>query len=453
MIDNKIIVGNEEWCRLPGLSIPAVKARIDSGAKTSSLHALNIETFQRRGRTWVRFDVHPLKKNRKTLVHCEAPLHDQRAIKSSNGHSEKRYVIKTILVLGNHSWNIELTLTNRDAMGYRMLLGREAMAGKIVIDPDKSHLFDEPDNAELKRLYHPTKQGKSGLRIGLLVSSPKAYTNRRLMEAGELLGHDMQLINLKQCASHLDMSRPHVRYDKADILDNFDVIIPRANTHQTPFLCALLRQFTRLGSLCANSPDALQRSQNPFTSLEHLFAQGIDLPPTCFTQGHLSTATLEELLGSPPFIIHTPDNPGNAPLLASDLQALDNLLSSLRSTKAPLLIQKYMSESEGKIQHYLVVANKVLGATQEAGSSDPQTNHLFTAQSTPPKDETRLAVQATKKLGLTFAGVQLLRSHSGPLLLSVTPNPKLELFEGPAAEDLASAVLKQLEKKTRAKRI
>lgn len=136
MNEQKIVIGCDEWCAFPTLNIPAIKARVDSGAKTSSIHAINIDRFTRNDEHWVRFDVHPLQKNRKVTVHCEAPLIDQRVIKSSSGDKEKRPVIKVPLSLGEQTWEVEVTLTNRDTMGYRMLLGREAMNGRVLIDPE-----------------------------------------------------------------------------------------------------------------------------------------------------------------------------------------------------------------------------------------------------------------------------------------------------------------------------
>lgn len=135
MAENKKIIGNQEWCAFPELGISNIKARVDSGAKTSSIHAFNIETYAKDGADWVHFEVHPLQKNDQILVHCDSLIIDQRKVKSSNGTSETRYVIQTPIRLSESVWDIELTLTDRDAMGYRMLLGREAMDGRLLIDP------------------------------------------------------------------------------------------------------------------------------------------------------------------------------------------------------------------------------------------------------------------------------------------------------------------------------
>lgn len=113
----KNIIGCEEWCALPELGLPTVKARVDSGAKTSSLHAFNISTFRRDNVLWVSFEVHPIQNNRRTVIRCESPVIDRRSIRSSSGETEKRYVISSPLKLGDDIWNIELTLTNRDSDG------------------------------------------------------------------------------------------------------------------------------------------------------------------------------------------------------------------------------------------------------------------------------------------------------------------------------------------------
>lgn len=158
---NKMIVGNREWCSFPEIDVPAIKARVDSGAKTSSLHAFNIHAFKREDMDWVSFDVHPLQKNRKTTIKCEAQVIDRRKIKSSSGCIEKRYVIRTPVVIGGERWDIELTLTNRDSMGYRMLLGREAMNDRILVDPSGSFLQGDLSRDKTDSMYNIVRK-KSG---------------------------------------------------------------------------------------------------------------------------------------------------------------------------------------------------------------------------------------------------------------------------------------------------
>lgn len=153
MPQNKLILGSEEWCQFLDLGIPAIKARVDSGAKTSALHAINIAPFVKDGENWVKFDINPIQNNLKTVIHCEALLIDKRIVKSSSGFREQRYVIQTNITIGNDSWLIEMTLTNRDSMGFRMLLGREAMSGRILVDPEQKYILGETTTENLVDLY------------------------------------------------------------------------------------------------------------------------------------------------------------------------------------------------------------------------------------------------------------------------------------------------------------
>lgn len=134
---DKLLVGWQEWCSLPDLGIPAIKAKVDTGAKTSSLHAFDIEPYKKKHKKYVKFCIHPLQGNDKTHIITRARVIDERDVMSSNGRKEHRYVIKTTLVLGGNAWGIEITLSNRDPMQFRMLLGRECLAGQVIVNPAK----------------------------------------------------------------------------------------------------------------------------------------------------------------------------------------------------------------------------------------------------------------------------------------------------------------------------
>jgi hypothetical protein len=140
MKENPITVGWREWVQLPSLGIQRIKAKIDTGARTSALHAFHVETFERNGEPWVRFKIHPKQHRSDLEQECDARIKDERIVSDSGGHKEVRFVIETDLVLADLSWPIEITLTSRDDMRFRMLLGRTAMNNRMIVNPARSYL-------------------------------------------------------------------------------------------------------------------------------------------------------------------------------------------------------------------------------------------------------------------------------------------------------------------------
>lgn len=135
----KMIIGWREWVSLPDFHVPGIKVKVDTGAATSAIHAFNIEHFDRDGERFVRFNVHPLQRRHDVSIPCEGRLIDKREVKSSGGHVQRRLVVETMLGIAGRQWKIDLTLTNRDQMKFRMLLGRSAMSGRLIVDPNLSY--------------------------------------------------------------------------------------------------------------------------------------------------------------------------------------------------------------------------------------------------------------------------------------------------------------------------
>lgn len=160
---SKILIGWQEWCALPDLNLPAIKSKIDTGAKTSALHASDIRPFHRHGKLFVRFLVHPLQRTKKFVISCTAEVKDQRTVMNSGGHKELRYVIQTPMILGTTTWNIEITLTNRDPMRFRMLLGRNALTGHTIIDPGKRLCQGKIASKVLRSVYAPSSNSRPSL--------------------------------------------------------------------------------------------------------------------------------------------------------------------------------------------------------------------------------------------------------------------------------------------------
>ncbi len=211
-INSKKTIGRAEWCGLLDLGVPMIKARVDSGAKTSTIHAFNIQKFKRDGENWVSFELHPLQGRRYPTLRCERPIIDKRVVRSSSGDAESRFVIMTDLELGDQTWPIEVTLANRDSMGYRMLLGREAMMGKLLVDPSLSCTLGDHDIADLESFYRISRPVTAGLRIALLASNEELYSNQRLLEAARERGHDAMFVNISQCYMKLDADEPEAHY-------------------------------------------------------------------------------------------------------------------------------------------------------------------------------------------------------------------------------------------------
>ncbi|PLX50333.1 MAG: ATP-dependent zinc protease [Desulfobulbaceae bacterium] len=152
-----LMLGWREWLCLPELDIPAIKAKIDTGARTSALHAFHVEAYKEHGRHLVRFGIHPLQKRKDIELFRIAEVADYRRVSDSGGHREMRYVIKTPVLLAGSTWDIEITLTDRESMQFRMLLGRTAMAGHFTIDPQASYLT----GLSLKKAYKKEQRSRN----------------------------------------------------------------------------------------------------------------------------------------------------------------------------------------------------------------------------------------------------------------------------------------------------
>ena len=156
-IAGKLLIGRHEWCSFPDLGIPLIKGKVDTGAKTSAIHAFNIKTRKQGRQKIAVFDIHPIQGDNETCITCKAPIIDEREIMSSNGHKENRYIIQTKMTLGNKTWDIELSLSNRDPLRYRLLLGREALRSRVLIDPDHTSHQRKVSKKALEKIYHQLK--------------------------------------------------------------------------------------------------------------------------------------------------------------------------------------------------------------------------------------------------------------------------------------------------------
>jgi ribosomal protein S6--L-glutamate ligase len=445
-----IIAGCEEWCGFPDLGIPAVKARVDSGARTSALHALNIQPFTRNNARWVSFEVHPLQNDRSVVLRCEALVHDRRTVKNSGGYSEKRFVIKTAFCIGEQQWDIELTLTNRDSMGYRMLLGREAMSGKILVDPASSFKLGERSEVDIAGIYARHDTRRDGLKIGLLASNPELYSNQRIIQAGRERGHDIRFFDIRQCYMKLDAEAPEVHTRGGFMLNGLDAVIPRIKPSITFYGCALTRHFESIGIAALNTSQAISRSRDKLYSLQLLQKEGLDIPTTGFASSPIDTDELIQMVGGAPLIVKLLEGTqGRGVVLAETGKAAESVINAFKSLNANLLVQEFISEAEGRDLRLFVVGGKVVAAMQrEAAPGEYRANmhRGATAMSIKPTpDERKIAIRAARAMGLHVAGVDIIRSNSGPLLLEINSSPGLQGIEDATGKDIAGSMISAVE--------
>jgi ribosomal protein S6--L-glutamate ligase len=446
------IIGSEEWCEIESLGIPAIKARIDSGAKTSSIQATNISTFNRNHETWVRFEVNPMQDNLSLTLDCVAKVIDVRKVKNSSGVAQKRFLILVPIRMGKQTFEIELTLSKRDNMEYRMLLGREAMQKRYMVNPDLSFCLGNFSEEQINGFYSHLISEKSGYKIALLASDKTLYSNKRLLEAATSRGHEIHFYNIQHCYMKLDTQSPEVRYRGGKLVEGIDAVIPRIRPSMTFYGCALLRQFKSIGSYCVNSAEAIAQSRDKLLSSQLFNKNGIEIPVTGFAKSPLETKDLISMVGGAPLIIKLLQSAqGKGVVSAETNKAAESVINAFKSLQANILVQEFIKEASGKDIRCFVVNGKVVASIQrEAAVGEFRSNIHLGGSATKVKitsEERKMAVKATKILNLDVAGVDIIRSSRGPLLLEVNSSPGLEGVENATGIDVAKTIIIAIEKK------
>jgi ribosomal protein S6--L-glutamate ligase len=369
---------------------------------------------------------------------------------------ERRPVIKTPITLGDETWNIEVTLTNRDSMGYRMLLGREAMTNRVLIDPDSSFCLGTVTTDEVRKHYGTVKPKSDGLRIVVLASNPELYSNKRLIEAGEERGHEMRFVNISQCYMNISADNPEIHYRGGQLLDDVDAIIPRIKPSMTFYGCAVARQFQSTGVYCLNDSVSISLSRHKLRSLQLLSTKGIPMPTTGFANSPMDTSDIIQMVGGAPLVIKLLEGTqGKGVVLAETAKAAESVINAFKSLRANILVQEFIKEADGKDIRCFVIDGKVVGSIQrEAAKGEFRANlHLGGTASTVKisAEERKIAVAATKAMGLQVAGVDIIRSSSGPKVLEVNSSPGLEGIESITEKDVAGLMIQCIERKLKDK--
>ncbi|WP_339668708.1 30S ribosomal protein S6--L-glutamate ligase [uncultured Roseovarius sp.] len=444
--------GWEEWVSLPDLGVPAIKAKVDTGARTSALHAFDIETFGPASRPKVRFTVHPIPGRDDLIIPCSAPIIDRRDVTSSNGERELRYVIASKLSVGGDTWPIEITLTNRSSMTSRMLLGRQALKDHIsIVATDR---FLQPELSY--DVYHTarvrTAQPKRALRIAVL-SREDNYSPRRIVEEGEARGHTVEVIDTTRCYMAINALAPEVHYD-GKRLPRYDAVIPRIGASITAYGAAVIRQFETIGTFCVNPSAGIISSRDKLYAHQLMARAQVGMPNTAFAASPKDTGNLMGLVGTAPLIVKLLESTqGKGVVLAETKKAAESVIDAFRGLKANFLVQDFVKEAAGEDIRCLVVGGKVVASMKRTGAEGDFRSNLHRGGTAKTiritKAERDTAIRAARVFDLNMAGVDLLRSDTGPKVLEVNSSPGFEGIEGASGKNITGALYEMIETRVR----
>ena len=443
-------LGWEEWVSFKDLGLPAIKAKVDTGARTSALHAVRIEPFGSEAKPQVRFIMHPDPEDPTVEVVCSARVVDRRNVTSSNGLAELRYVINTPITVGERTWHVEVSLTNRETMGYRMLLGRSALQEDMSVRPAESFLQPALDFTVYKK-RRKTAVKRRPLRIGILTQSPNNYSNTRMTEAAEARGHTIETIYTSRCYMAINAHKPEVHYD-GKALPRYDAIIPRIGASLTFYGMAVVRQFEAMGVYVLNRADSIGKSRDKLLAHQLLGQHGLGMPATAFAKSSRDNKGILDLVGGSPVVVKLLESTqGRGVVLAETRKAASAIIDAFQGLNAHFLVQEFVKEAGGSDIRCFVVNGKVVGAmmrTAAAGDFRSNVHQGGTVKKVKlSREERRTAIRAARILKLDVAGVDVLRTQAGPKILEVNSSPGLEGIERATEKDIAGAIIECIEEK------
>lgn len=452
-MNKELTLGWEEWVGLNDLSLPAIKAKVDTGARTSALHAIAIETFGSNSNPQVRFIMQPDPQDPSIEVVCSAKVIDRRPVTSSNGETESRFVISSPITIGGHVWPINITLTNRETMSYRMLLGREAIRENMSVIPSTS--FQQPILSfdTYKKLRRKKSQPKRPLRIAILTQEPHNYSNTRMIEAAEKRGHVIETVSTSRCYMAINNRKPEVYYD-GETLPRYDAIIPRIGSRMTFYGMAIVRQFESMGVYCLNSANAIGQSRDKLLAHQILAQHKLGMPNTAFAKSSRDTEGIVDLVGGSPVVVKLLESTqGKGVVLAESRKAAYTLVDAFRGLDAHFLVQEFVKEASGTDIRCFVVDGKVVGSIKRTARPGEFRSNIHQGGSAVKvalsRIERQSAIKAARALGLNVAGVDILRSDTGPKILEVNSSPGLQGIETASQKDIATTIIECIENNVR----
>ncbi len=297
---------------------------------------------------------------------------------------------------------------------------------------------------------------KKRLKIAILSRNTRLYSTKRLVEAGMERGHDMYVIDPLRCYMNLATDNPETHF-KGRKLEDLDAIIPRIGASVTFYATAVLRQFEMTGVFTLNDSDAIVRARDKLRSLQLLSRFGIAMPVTGFAHAPDDTEDLMKLVGDAPMIIKlTEGSQGQGVVLAETRQAAESVIDAFRGLNAHFLVQRFIKEAQGADLRCFVVGNKVVAAMKrQARRGEFRANLHKGGSAVDVKLSTKerdMAIRAAEVIGLNVAGVDIIRSAQGPLILEVNSSPGLEGIETATKKDIAGEIMGFIEKNSKRRR-
>jgi ribosomal protein S6--L-glutamate ligase len=291
------------------------------------------------------------------------------------------------------------------------------------------------------------------MKIGILSRSPEYYSTSRMFEEGVRRGHEIHVIDTLLCYINISSDKPSIHY-KGETLEDFDAIIPRIGSSITFYGTAVVRQFEMMGVYAVNESVAISRSRDKLRSLQLLARKGIGIPDTGFAHKSLYSEDLIQMVGGAPLVVKLlQGTQGIGVVLAETKKAAQSVVEAFRGLKAHFLVQEFIKESGGEDIRCLVVGDRVVGSMLRKGQEGEFRSNLHRGgesrniKITP--DERKTAVNAAKIMGLNVAGVDLLRSEKGPLVIEVNSSPGLQGIEASTGKNIAESIIKYIEKNAR----
>jgi ribosomal protein S6--L-glutamate ligase len=288
------------------------------------------------------------------------------------------------------------------------------------------------------------------MKIGILSTNRQLYSTRRLVQAAADRGHEVQVINHKRCYMNIASHRPAVHYDGTE-LEGFDAVIPRIGASVTFYGTAVVRQFEMMGVYSVNESVAITRSRDKLRALQLLSREGIGMPVTGIANSPNDTDDLLKLVGGAPVVIKLLEGTqGVGVVLAETEKAAESVIEAFRGLDANFLVQEFIREAGGADIRALVIGERVVAAMKRQGKAGEFRSNLHrggTAELIKITPEERsTAARAARKLGLNVAGVDLLRSNHGPVVMEVNSSPGLEGIERATGKDIAGMIIEFIEK-------